>query len=278
MISCICRIFRDLWITNHSTMKPLPKAIFLGAVTTAFTAMLAFTCFNRAGSPHIAGGAPGFAVVELFTSEGCSSCPPADRLVARLQQEEKDKAVYILAFHVDYWDRLGWKDGYSSAQYTHRQTQYASWLKLNSIYTPQAVVNGRQEMVGSQEASLRKAIDNGLEQPQAAGLFLSAVRENQGRVGWHYQVSPSQRDEVLVVALIQKKATTEVRAGENSGQTLSHVQIVRGLASANVDRSGSGSGDLPVPAGVGPDEEELIAFVQDSNSGRILAATRAAIP
>src|ERR1700744_6104626 len=96
----------------------------------------------------------GFAVIELFTSEGCSSCPPADALVARVQKESNDKPVYILAFHVDYWNRLGWKDVFSSAEYSERQNQYARWLKLSSVYTPQIVVNGRTEFVGSEEANL----------------------------------------------------------------------------------------------------------------------------
>src|SRR5476649_2001101 len=95
----------------------------------------------------------GFAVIELFTSEGCSSCPPADALVAKVQKESADKPVYILAFHVDYWNRLGWKDAFSSAEYSYRQSQYARWLKLSSVYTPQIVVNGHTEFVGSEEGS-----------------------------------------------------------------------------------------------------------------------------
>src|ERR1700755_2161390 len=117
-----------------------------------------------AGIAIAAGGAvrpaagDGVAVGELFTSEGCSSCPPADALVAAVQKEEKDQPVYILAFHVDYWDRLGWKDAFSSADYTARQKQYAQWLKLPQYYTPQAVINGTTECVGSEEANLRNAI------------------------------------------------------------------------------------------------------------------------
>jgi hypothetical protein len=85
----------------------------------------------------------GFAVVELFTSEGCSSCPPADDLVAKIQKENNDQPVYILAFHVDYWNNLGWKDSFSSSAFSKRQNQYADWLNLRSVYTPQVIVNGR---------------------------------------------------------------------------------------------------------------------------------------
>src|SRR4051794_1074580 len=109
-------------------------SICIGAiiVSAAFT-----NCKNTAKgnskTPIFEGN--GFALVELFTSEGCSSCPPADELVAKVQKEVGDKAIYILAYHVDYWDRLGWKDAFSSADYTKRQNEYAHWLNLPQIYT-----------------------------------------------------------------------------------------------------------------------------------------------
>src|SRR5215831_9324057 len=114
----------------------------------------------------------GFAVVELFTSEGCSSCPSAEALMARTQEEDRDLPVYCLAFHVDYWDRQGWKDVFSSPAFTDRQRQYSNWLRLNEIYTPQAVVNGRTEFVGSDAASLSRAIQNGLQQTEGPTLAL----------------------------------------------------------------------------------------------------------
>ncbi len=100
----------------------------------------------------------GFAVLELFTSEGCSSCPPADELLAKIQKESEGKSIYILAYHVDYWDRLGWKDMFSSADYSKRQTQYGQWLHKSSVYTPQLIVNGKAEFVGSSESAIREAI------------------------------------------------------------------------------------------------------------------------
>ena len=100
----------------------------------------------------------GFAVLELFTSEGCSSCPPADELLAKIQMESEGKPIYIVAYHVDYWDRLGWKDMFSNADYSKRQTQYGQWLHTSSIYTPQLIVNGKAEFVGSNELAIRGAI------------------------------------------------------------------------------------------------------------------------
>src|SRR6476619_4430550 len=120
--------------------------ICIGVVSFAFKKFI----FGKQPTTQLANEKePGFAVVELFTSEGCSSCPPADNLLARIQKEDMDKQVYLLAYHVDYWDRQGWKDRFSDAAFTQHQQQYAEWLHLNSVYTPQMVVNGKEEFVGS---------------------------------------------------------------------------------------------------------------------------------
>src|SRR5580704_2729726 len=140
--------------------------IFIAITCLGFTALVteAFITIKNNNIAKPAASGKGFAVVELFTSEGCSSCPPADALIAAVQQEDKDLPVYILAFHVDYWDRLGWKDAFSEGACSDRQRQYAAWLNLNSVYTPQVVVNGRKEFVGSEAGTLRAAIQSGLQQ------------------------------------------------------------------------------------------------------------------
>src|SRR5690606_7180656 len=100
----------------------------------------------------------GFAVVELFTSEGCSSCPPAEALVGRLAAGNRNRQLYILALHVDYWDHQGWKDRFRRAKYTARQQQYAAWMNHALVYTPQLVVNGQTQVVGSDERAVLDAI------------------------------------------------------------------------------------------------------------------------
>ena len=255
--------------------NPLRVAVLLGGFIIAFLAARAF--LHSAPSSILTGPAKGFAVVELFTSEGCSSCPPADQLVARIQQEDRDQPVYILAFHVDYWDRLGWKDAFSDSRYTQRQNRYASWLNLQSIYTPQIVVNGRKEFVGSQESTLRRAIHSGLDQTPGAQLTLSGVSVDQGIVHYHYDVKNAAAKSTLIVALVQRSATTDVKAGENSGHTLSHVQIVRNISGTEVGTGAKGPADLALPQGA-TGGEELIAFVQNDDDGQIVAATSSALP
>ena len=219
----------------------------------------------------------GFAVVELFTSEGCSSCPPADALVAAVEKEDKDLPVYILAFHVDYWDRLGWKDAFSAAAYSDRQKDYARWLKLSSIYTPQVIVNGRKEFVGSDAATLHQAINSSLKETSVAGVTLGNVRLSGSRLDFLAQVTGAARTASLVVAVVEHSAVTQVKAGENGGKTLSHVQIVRSLGSVQPDGKGNAGGHLDWPDGLRPADAEVIAFLQDQGSGQIVAATRSTI-
>ena len=195
----------------------------------------------------------------MFTSEGCSSCPPADALVARLEKESADKPVYILAFHVDYWNRLGWKDVFSNADFTKRQNQYARWLKLSSVYTPQVVVNGHTEFVGSEEGNLRNAIKAGLDKPAKTELTLSNVKVEGDKASFNISTEGAANNTTLLLALVEKNATTKVQRGENGGSTLSHVQIVTQLKSVSVNNNG-GAENITLPHGFDPQKWELIGF------------------
>lgn len=215
----------------------------------------------------------GFAVIELFTSEGCSSCPAADELLARIQKEDSDKQVYILAYHVDYWNRLGWKDVFSSADYSKRQNKYASWLKLQSVYTPQVVVNGKKEFVGSQEGTLRIAITAGLRTAPTGTLTLNA-QKNQDHVTIQYHTEGAEKNAILFLALVQKAAQTKVQRGENGGRTLSHIQIVRKMQSLPISTGGKGYATIALPQGFNLQGFEVIGFVQNTGNGAISAAAK----
>jgi hypothetical protein len=216
--------------------------------------------------PSAAG--PGFAVVELFTSEGCSSCPPADAVLAKLAREYPEN-VYVLGFHVDYWDRLGWKDVYSSADYTRRQSEYSQLFRLNSIYTPQAIVNGRKEFVGSNEGGLRAAIEEGLAATPGGQIVLSAKLDG----GQHVKVSYTVDDPgkaALQVALVQLRAVSQVLRGENAGKKLEHVNVVRAFQTVSLKSGKGGVVDLKLPDGVLGKECKVVAFLQDKGDGRII--------
>jgi len=241
----------------------------LGLTVIAVVALSSFT-----NKKALTNADKGFAVVELFTSEGCSSCPPADAVIAKIEKESADKPIYILAYHVDYWNRLGWKDVFSSADYSQRQQQYSKWLRSGSVYTPQAVVNGHTELVGSEEAKLRGLIKSGLENPASAHLALSDVKVQGGKATLQYHAQGNIGGNVLLLAIIEKNAQSKVERGENSGRTLSHVQIVRALTSTPV-KTDNGTASIALPKGFDTSGYELISFLQNPTNGQVTGAAKA---
>jgi hypothetical protein len=222
--------------------------------------LVAGFCLQKAQKKAIPTAPPtGFALVELFTSEGCSSCPPADGILAKVAMDYKSQ-VYVMGFHVDYWDKLGWKDAFSNSDFTHRQQEYARVLSLRSIYTPQAVVNGENELVGSDESKLRATIEADLKKPSGKSIELQARRDGQ-HVKANYKV-PAADKEVLNIALVQLHAESEVKAGENDGRSLKHINVVRDLKSEDVLAGSSGSVSFTIPRGLAAKDCKLIAWLQ----------------
>lgn len=211
----------------------------------------------------------GFAVVELFTSEGCSSCPPADKVVAELAAQYP-KDVYILSFHVDYWNYLGWKDVFSKPEFTKRQNGYANQFQLNSIYTPQVVVNGKHEFVGSNKAKLQSAITQELENTAGGFIALTAAASDDQAVSVSYKADVPTSAQ-LNIALVQKEAETIVKRGENGGRKLQHINVVRDFTSVAVQETRSGSAIFRLPAGLSKQQLKVIAYLQGKN-GAIIAA------
>jgi hypothetical protein len=251
------------------TGKIFILAAFLTAATLGTKAVIGAKLLAKINNED-----KGFAVVELFTSEGCSSCPPADALVAKIEKEDKDMPVYILAYHVDYWNRLGWKDAFSSADYSKRQNEYAGYLHLQQIYTPQIVVNGKTEFVGSEEGSLRNAIKTNLQTASPAQLSLNVSSARQGQASLKYSTGGTDKNTVLLVAVLQKNAQTKVERGENGGRTLSHVQIVRSLQRVPLNAK-SGIVNVSLPNGYDASGWEIVGILQNTSTGAITGAAKA---
>ncbi|QOG00702.1 thioredoxin family protein [Flavobacterium sp. MDT1-60] len=215
----------------------------------------------------------GFALLELYTSEGCSSCPPADELMGRIQNEYKDDNVYVLAYHVDYWDRQGWKDVFSNADYTQRQYDYTKFLGKEPIYTPQLIVNGKADYIASQETMVRNGIKSALSKPVTTDLSLEAS-QTTNNLNVNYNIEGTFKNSNLLIAIVQKAAKTNVKRGENANRVLSHYQIVHHLHSVSLkDKKGSVS--IHLPKSFSEKDFEVIGFVQDKNNGTISGATRA---
>lgn len=257
-------------------MKTISVVMFALGVMTVLVAMAATM---RTSSVETVGKKlqasednKGFAVVELFTSEGCSSCPPADDLVEEIQKDNNTR-VYILAFHVDYWDHQGWKDTFSDPEFTKRQEQYVRWLDLRNLYTPQIVVNGATEYVGSDRGSVLRAIADGLGQASTKTLTLQGTIEGE-KVKVTYQGAGDEKGSDLMLALIQRSAQSNVKAGENKSRRLSHVQIVRRMLHVPLGVQRKKEIALALPHDFTKQGWELIGFVQHKKDGHITDVDR----
>ncbi len=229
--------------------------------------LLSFAIISSKNKHPIVNASKGFAVVELFTSEGCSSCPMADEAIAKLLRKNTAN-TYILSYHVDYWNRLGWKDQFSQQAYSARQQQYARSLSLEGVYTPQAIINGTEQFVGSNESRLNNAVNNGLNNGMTSNLEITAVRKNNMLV-IAYKISGKEAM-LLNTAIVLAEATTEVKRGENGGRTLRHVNIVRDLRVTEANEAGELTMELPGELINKP--FKLIAYTQAKRSLKVFGA------
>jgi hypothetical protein len=227
----------------------------------------------------------GVAVVELFTSEGCSSCPPADRLLGELAAGARrdGKPVYALAFHVDYWDNLGWKDPFASREFSQRQRDYAQGFPGAGVYTPQMIVNGKTQLVGSDGDAAKRAIREALENPARVNVVATAAPGAPGEtdVAAHAEATGSAPDWAQVdfrIALVERGLETSVKRGENAGRTLKHENVVRAFVT---ERAGgddhAAKATLKVPEHAPIERCSVIVYAQDRQTRQILGATQAAI-
>jgi hypothetical protein len=197
---------------------------------------------------------PSPVVVELFTSQGCSSCPPADELLGRIANDASLRGRVIpLAFHVDYWNHLGWRDPFSSAEWSQRQLAYVRTFGLSGAYTPQAVVGGAREFVGSSERAIYGAIEEASKRSSGANVSIAgnAIRVN------------APRDLELIAITVDGAQTTNVARGENGGRKLVNYAIVRTLT-----RLGNVRGQIEVKLPQGAN----VVLLQDAKTMRIEAA------
>lgn len=240
--------------------------------TTSFAIILAlFSCSAKAQD--------GLAVVELFTSQGCSSCPPADRVLSEIQTQATDRKleVYVLSFHVDYWNRLGWDDPYSSPEFSRRQRTYANVMGSDRVYTPQMIVNGAEEFVGSRKSTALSAINDSLKQKPRIKVSLPSVKSiGDGKVKVDYQMSNLAEKQVLNFALVHTPKANAVPRGENGGRKLEHVNVVRAYKTiALTDQSGSIQ--LEVPSDVQLSSAKVIAYVQGRTDAKVIGAAEKSV-
>ena len=220
-------------------------------------------------------------LVELFTSEGCSSCPPADSLLQMLDAQPVAGAqLIVLSEHVDYWNQIGWKDPYSSALFSDRQSAYARRFGGGTVYTPQMIVDGTQEFVGSDGHEAQKAIEKArsIEKLPVNISNVSMATSGTLHARLDIPVLPeslrSKSADVFIVTALNH-AEAQVLRGENEGRRLSHVAVVQSVTKVgSLNKMKNFAEDLYVKVAPGSQAENLrvVVFVQESGSGRILGA------
>jgi hypothetical protein len=210
--------------------------------------VFAFALIARAES-----AAPNVVLVELFTSEGCSSCPPADALLREVNGKLTGSGQLVVGIseHVTYWNQLGWQDPYSSADYVERQEAYSHRFHLEGVYTPQMVINGAEQIVGSDRGALLRAEQAEAGQRRTVSLGIASLQvANDKSLTVNYTISgvvPAPGLDVMAV-LADDADRSNVLRGENSGETLTHVSVARSLTQvAKVKAEGDGTVHIPLP-------------------------------
>ena len=256
-------------------MIRIPTAILVAVVTAFGVATPSFT----EPPPPIR-----TVLVELFTSQGCSSCPPADRLLSRLALDGVDEVqVLPLSFHVDYWNSIGWRDPFSSAEWSQRQRRYANLLR-SGVYTPQLVINGRSECVGSQEKEVRQLILQAAERDPGVTLSIHTVDSaGSGEMNREMRVTARLDADVetaaeLLLAVIETGLETPVSTGENARKTLHNDNVVRRLTKLAKLQPGQQS-ELRTVVSIEPDWQigrlGVVLFAQSPITGEVYGATAA---
>jgi hypothetical protein len=219
-------------------------------------------------------------VVELFTSEGCSSCPPADELLGRLRQDLSAKNIQVipLGFHVDYWNSLGWKDRFSSAEFTQRQEQYTHALKVDGPYTPEMVVNGEVEFVGNDAGQAQRTIRQQASELETAQIKIAPAGADQLTI----QVkgpAESSGNALVMLAITEDNLSTQVGSGENGGRKLHHAAVVRELREIGLLHNGAMETTVPLKLEKDWKHNDLraVVFVQQGPSGKIEGAASVAL-
>lgn len=235
------------------------------------------TCFNMLYPKNIFSENPPmerapFAVIELFTSEGCSSCPPADQLLSRITEEsrQKNQRIFTLSFHVDYWNYLGWADPYSTTQNSQRQRRYTRLLAEEATYTPQMIINGKHSFPGYRADQAEKTIRESLTELPTLDLRIKLRPDATEKLIIEYVLDALPENCLIQIAVVEEKLSQNITRGENAGKTLTHQNVVRYFLSTTLnEQEGTLTLDT-LPNNLF--KTHLIVFIQNEQTGAILAA------
>jgi hypothetical protein len=261
------------------------RYLHVSIAVPAFLVLLSMFGANYGRPGHPQGGAQPqkpIVIVELFTSEGCSSCPPADELLKKITEQQPLPGVEVVALeeHVDYWNHDRWTDPFSSPEFTERQVVYSHVLPKSGVYTPETIVDGYEEIEGTHPQKVVEAIQQAASTPKADVTLSPSAENGPAKVSFTVKVGHlpaiSKGDELeLWVAVTERGLQSDVKAGENSGKTLPHAAVVRSLRKVGSTKNGTEYvNQFTVKREKNWNRENLavVAFVVDKNSHKIVGA------
>lgn len=214
-----------------------------------------------------------FVVLELFTSQGCSSCPSADVLLEKTKEDNPEN-VFALSYHVDYWNYIGWEDPFSKPDYALKQRAYNIKFRNRSNYTPQIVVNGEEHFVGSNAMKMKGAINSYLSKQSNNSVKLTEVKKDGNEISFEYQVNGAIDQKQLRAVLALDKRVTSVKRGENKSRILSNSNIVVDESFFELNSSANGSGQLEIPSLVKINEKLHLVLLLENENHDILGAAK----
>lgn len=216
----------------------------------------------------------GMVVLELYTSQGCSSCPSADILLEKVKNEYKEE-VFALSYHVDYWNYIGWQDPFSKPVYTEKQTAYNYKFRNRSNYTPQLVVNGQAHFVGSSTAKMAENIRLFKQKSVENKMVISNIDYNEAKINFDYAILGSLQNKQVRVILVIDKRVTKVNKGENNNRTLTNTNIV--VQEKVITAAASGKNFISIPKIVEPNDAISLVLLTESDNFDITGAAKSPI-
>ncbi|MBO0323590.1 DUF1223 domain-containing protein [Muricauda sp. CAU 1633] len=250
------------------------KIIFLSFAFFAMSLMALYTVKVENDQMAIidSGSESSFVVLELFTSQGCSSCPPADQLLEKVQKEFPE-TVFALSYHVDYWDYIGWRDPFAKARHTKKQSSYNRKFGYPNNYTPEIVVNGQEHFVGSDRTTAYAKIRGYAAKKTTNEITVEGVQSSGDKINFEYSTTGDLDHKLLRAVLVIDERTTEVKRGENRNRTLHNSNIVVNESYIDLE-SQTGSSSITIPALVTPTDDLTLVLLMESENLDITAAAK----
>ncbi len=252
------------------------KTIVKTILVIIFIGLSSFTLKKVLGNKEIKTEKNGFVVLELFTSQGCSSCPSADAVLAKYALQNNPKII-SLSFHVDYWNYIGWKDPFSKAQFTERQRNYANQLNAQGNYTPQIIINGKHELVGSNENQIKKLVDKELILETKNSISIKKQNIAKEQLNVEYELNSYVPNTVVNVALVKKKELTNIKRGENSGLKQTNYNIVFNFMTIPTSQKLNNKTSFEFKSNWLSSDFEIVAYLQNTKTGQIISGTKSII-